>query len=168
MYYELEHIPSPFFFQMIILSMHPLPRMNAMLDFICKTRSDRVFGRVLHVESKHRTSASFCFLSSIDIFPYVTQYSTCTRQNTLYFIILKLISIHTLVLEFHLWSIRKDSFHQAQLTHSVKPLATNLKVVGSSPTLTKTILFCIFLFSTLSLQVDQAHTNKIKNDIHLR
>ena len=31
----------------------------------------RVFGRVLHVESKQRTSASFCYLSNIDIFQYV-------------------------------------------------------------------------------------------------
>ena len=98
---------------MIILSMHPLPRMNVVLDFICmgpvdlpgacqiqqNTRLDRMFGRVLHVESKHTTCASFCYLSNIDIFQYVTQNSSCTRQNTLYFMNLELIPLYTLVLK---------------------------------------------------------------------
>ena len=61
----------------------------------------RIFCRDLYVESKQRTSASFCCLSSIDIFQYVAQNSTCLRQNTLYFIILELITMYTLVSDVH-------------------------------------------------------------------
>ena len=128
---------------MIILSMHLLPRINVMFDFICMDSVDmrgargkrkritkwkilahsetrihnleiriqsywashdwwkalllkwplykspiyrsstvtwtRLFGRVLHGERKHRTSASFCYLSKIDIIQYVTPCRTCTR-----------------------------------------------------------------------------------------
>ena len=57
-----------------------VPRMNVLLYFICfgsvelrgtqgsKTIQNdhyKVFGRVLHVENQHRTSASFCFLSNV-------------------------------------------------------------------------------------------------------
>ena len=60
-----------------------------------------MFGRLLHVESKHRTCASLCYSYNVDIFQYVTQNSACTRQNRLYFILLELIPMHTLVLEVH-------------------------------------------------------------------
>ena len=40
-----------------------------------------MFDRVLHVESKHRTCASLCFMSNIDIFKYVTQLSTCAQDK---------------------------------------------------------------------------------------
>ena len=46
--------------------------------------------------------ASLCFLYNIDIFQNVTQNSTFTRQNTLYFIILELIPMYTLSPELHL------------------------------------------------------------------
>ena len=49
-----------------------------------RTRPGRVLDRVLHVESKHWTSVSFCYVSNIDIFQYVTHCSSGTRQNTLY------------------------------------------------------------------------------------
>ena len=51
----------------------------------------------LHVESKHRTCASLCYLYNIAIFKYVTQNSTFTRQNTLHFIILELIPMCTCI-----------------------------------------------------------------------
>ena len=35
---------------------------------VTQNTSGRVFGRVLHVESKHMTSAMFCYFSNIDIF----------------------------------------------------------------------------------------------------
>ena len=67
-----------------------------------RTRSGRVFGRVLHDESKHRTSASFCYLSNIDIFQYVTQIRTRTRQNTLYFIMSRTCTdVYTLISKVH-------------------------------------------------------------------
>ena len=44
-------------------------------------RSNRIFGLGLHDGSKHRTCASFCSLSNIDILKNVIQYSKCTRQN---------------------------------------------------------------------------------------
>ena len=59
----------------------------------------RVFGLVLHVKSKHRMCASFCYLSNIDIFQYVTRCSTCTRQNTSS--CLDDIHMYTLVLDIH-------------------------------------------------------------------
>ena len=48
----------------------------------CQVILDQVkmFGLVLHVESKHSTCASLCYLYNIhfvDIFQYVTQNSTC-------------------------------------------------------------------------------------------
>ena len=63
------------------------------------TWCDRVFWSCF--ESKHRTCASLNYLSIIDTFPYVTQNSSCTRQNTLYFImiIVELIPIYKLVSE---------------------------------------------------------------------
>ena len=60
-----------------------------------------MFCRVLHVESKHMTCATICYLSNLDIFQHVTQNSTCARQNTLYFTILGLIPMHILVSEVH-------------------------------------------------------------------
>ena len=49
------------------------------------TRSGKMFGPVLHVERKHKNCASLCYLSNVDIFQYVTQNSTLTRQNELHF-----------------------------------------------------------------------------------
>ena len=57
--------------------------------------------RYLHVESKHRTYASLCYLYNIHMFQYVTQNSTFTRYITLYFIILVLITRYTLVSGVH-------------------------------------------------------------------
>ena len=53
----------------------------------------------LHVESKHRTCVSLCYL--YNIFQYVTQNGTFTRQNTLSFVILVLIIMYTLVSGVH-------------------------------------------------------------------
>ena len=55
----------------------------------------------LHVESKLMTSALCRYLSNIDIFQYVTQYSTYIRQNTLNFIILGLMPMFTPEREAH-------------------------------------------------------------------
>ena len=67
---------------------------------VTRTRSDiRAFCCVLHVEGKHGTSVSFCYLSHIDIFQYVTQCSRCTRENTLCF----MPRTYTSVEEVHIW-----------------------------------------------------------------
>ena len=47
----------------------------------------------LHVESKHRTRVSLCYLNNIAIFQYVTQNSTFTRQIKLHFTILELTRV---------------------------------------------------------------------------
>ena len=60
-----------------------------------------MIGSVLHVERKHMTCATFCYLSNIDIFQNVTQNSACTRQNTLYFIILERVQLYTFVSEVY-------------------------------------------------------------------
>ena len=46
------------------------------LTMLC-TRSGRVFGCVLHVESKYKTSASFCFLSNVDVCTWSCPIGTC-------------------------------------------------------------------------------------------
>ena len=58
--------------------------------------------------------------------------------------------------------------HQARVFQSDEPLATNLTVVGSNPTVGKTFSFCIFTLFVLSSQVDRSHTNEIKHVIHPR
>ena len=62
------------------------------------TRSGRVLVVfcLLKTNTGLRTS-SFCYLSNIDISQYVIQYSAWTRQNTLYFIILKLLPLEVKV-----------------------------------------------------------------------
>ena len=58
---------------------------------VTRTRSGRVFDCV---ESIHRTSVSFHYLANIDIFQYVTQFSACTRQNTLYALLHHALNLH--------------------------------------------------------------------------
>ena len=76
----------------------------------------------LHVESKYRTYASLCYLYNIDIFQYVTKNSTFTRQITLHFIILVLITRYTLALGVHVCNkvIEMDSIQKARLAESVE------------------------------------------------
>ena len=94
-----------------------------------RTRSGRVFGRFVHIESKNRTSASFCYLANIDIFQNVTQCSTCTGHITLYFIMSR---IPYNVEEVHVYInvTIKECVHQARLAQSVEALTTNLNVFG--------------------------------------
>ena len=61
-----------------------------------------------------------------------------------------------------------DSFQQARLAQSVEHQTSNRRVVGSSPTVGKTFLFCIFSLSTRSWQVDWSDTNEIKHDVNPR
>ena len=58
----------------------------------------------------------------IYIFQYVTQNRTFTRQNTLSFIILVLITMYTLILRVHVCNkvIEMDSIQQARLAQSVE------------------------------------------------
>ena len=55
----------------------------------------------LHVESKHRTYASLCYLYNIDIFQFVTQNRTFTRQITLCLIIFVILTIYTLFIHYY-------------------------------------------------------------------
>ena len=119
-----------------------------------------MLGRVLRVESKHRNCASLCYFSNIDIFKYVTK--TAHVQD-------KIGStsslMYTLVSEVHVYLkvtlIRQPSSTPTWLTQSVEHRATNLKVVGSSPTVSKNFSFCILSLSTRSWQVDWSHANEI-------
>ena len=69
----------------------------------------------------------------------------------LYFVILEIIPMYTLESEVHVCIkvILKESFHQTRLAYLIEPLATNLKVVGSSSTVDKNFLFFIFRFYAL-------------------
>ena len=73
-----------------------------------------MFGRV---ESEHSTSASFCYVSNIDTFQYVTQYRTCTDKIRSTSSCFELIQIYTFVSEVQV--CLKDTF-QARLAQSVK------------------------------------------------
>ena len=68
----------------------------------------------LHVDSKHRTShrtsTSVCFLSKIYLFQDITQSSTCTSQNTLYFILPQIYINVSLVSEVHVNECIKVTF----------------------------------------------------------
>ena len=57
----------------------------------------------------------------------------------------------------------RTAFIKARVAQSIEHQATNLKVVGSSLTVGKNLSF-----SKRSWQVDWAHTNEIKYDIHPR
>ena len=122
----------------------------------------------LHVESKHGIYASLCYLYNIDIFQYVTQNSTFSRQITFYFIIFVLIIMYTLVLKVRVSDkvIQITSFQQARLAQSAEHQTSDLGVVGSSPAVGKTFSFCILSLSTRSWQVDWSHTNETKHDFH--
>ena len=111
------------------------------------------------------TSASLCYLYNIDILQYVTQNSTCRRQNTLYFIILELISMYTLVSEVHVCytgHLNKTTFIKAQVAQSVDNRTANLRIVSSSLTVGKLFL------STRFCQVGWFNTNEIKHNVHPR
>ena len=108
---------------------------------ICK--HDQIFYLILYlyVESKRRT---LCYSYSF------------TRQITLYFIILVRITMYTSVSEVHVCKnvIKIDSFQQTWLAQSVEHQTSNLRVVGSSPTVGKDFSFCILSLSTRPWQVD--------------
>ena len=63
--------------------------------------------------------------------------------------------------------LKKQSFNNAWLAQ-VAGLTMNPKVVGSNPNVSKNFSFCIILPPSRSSQLDWAHTNKSKHDIHPR
>ena len=88
------------------------PPHNSSICFVMYILYVFIFVYNIHI-CTHTTGSICCrkqtqdlcairYLSNIDIFQFVTQNSTCTRQNTLYFIILELIPMYTLVSEVHL------------------------------------------------------------------
>ena len=113
---------------------------------------------------------SLLFVQYRYILQYITQNGTFTRQNTLSFIILKLIPVYTLELEVHVCNkvILIDSFKQAGLAQWVEHQTSDLRVVGWSSTVGKNFSFCNMSLSTRSWQVNWSHTNEIKHDVHLR
>ena len=115
---------------------------------VTRIRSERMFRRVLHVEScKH----SLLRLFAIRPIWICIMIRTYTNVEEVYLC----IKVHLKGCFF---------FYQTRLAQSVEALTTNLKVVGSSPTVGTNF----FSFSTHSLQIDWAHTNEIKHDINPR
>ena len=55
---------------------------------------------------------------------------------------------------------------QARLAKSVEHQTSNLRVVGSSPTVGYNFSFCILSLSTRSWQVDWSHAIEIKHGVH--
>ena len=64
--------------------------------------------------------------------------------------------------------LNRRIFDKARLYQSVEHRTTNLKVVGSSPSVGKHLSFCILSLSTRSWQVDWSHTYEIKHDVDPR
>ena len=102
--------------------------ISLMFAFNMQNTTIDDFNCVLHVERKHRTCASFCYLYDIDIFQYVTQNSRCTckRQNTLYFIVLELMPMDIWVSKVH---IRGLSGKFADTVHTRANPSNNIKLV---------------------------------------
>ena len=114
-----------------------------------RTGSDRMFGRVLLLDSKQRTSASFCYLSNIYVFQYVTQCGTCTctRQNSLNFIMPRFYTnayIGTGSSCMNIGHFNRRALIQPGQLRRLEGRPTNLKVAGSSQNVGKYFLFCIF------------------------
>ena len=111
------------------------------------TRSDRIFGRVCMLKASKELVCLFAIcIFFINIFQYVTQNSTFTRQNTLSFIILVRITMLTLVSGVHVCDkvMYMVSIQQARLAQSVKHQTSNLRIVGSSPTVGNIIFHFVF------------------------
>ena len=63
---------------------------------------------------------------------------------------------------------QESSLLPAGLGKSEEGMTMHLKIDGSSPTVGKSFLLCIFLLSKHSSQLDRAHANDIKHAIHPR
>ena len=103
-----------------------------------------------------------------NLFPYVTQNSTYTRQNMIYSIILELIPMYQCIHWYRKYTCMyrghfdRTAFIKAGVALAVEHQATTLKDVGSSPNLGKNFSFCVLSLSMRSWQVDWSHTNEIK------
>ena len=64
--------------------------------------------------------------------------------------------------------LNRTTFNKAFVAQLIEHRITNLKDVGSSPTVGKIFSFCILSLSTRSLQVNWSNTNEIKQDVHPR
>ena len=73
--------------------------------------------------------------------------------------------MYTLVSGVHSDNTVYNKVHVAQ---SVEHWTTDLRAVGSTPTVGKNSSFCILSLSTRTLHVDWSHTNEIKCDVHPR
>ena len=145
--------------------------------FVKRAKHDQTFYLILFllVDSKHRTSASLCYLYHIDIFRYETKNTSFTRQNKLY-IILDLSCSWTYTNVYigigstcmYKGHLNITAFNKVRLAHSVERRTTYLRDLGSNPTVGKNFSFCILLLPTRTWQVDWSLTNGIKHDIHAR
>ena len=142
--------------------------------------SGRMFGRVLHVQSKHRTGVFLCYLNNIDIlvFQYINTkvYPIFTKQ---YIYKTKYAKLHysrmyaniyigigsTCMYKGHL---NNSAFNKVRVARSVEHRTTDLRAVSSNRTVGKTFSFCILSLSTSTWQADWSHTSEIKHDIHPR
>ena len=135
-----------------------------------------MFGRVLHVKSKHRTGASHYYLYNIDIFQHTNTkiYPIFTKQHIYKtnYTLLHHSRIYanvyigigsTFMYKDHL---SNSAFNKVRVAQSVEHRTTDLRVVGSNPTVDKNFSFCILPLLTRTWQVDWYHTNEIKHDVH--
>ena len=93
---------------------------------------------------------------------------TCTKQNALLHYSRTYTNVYIGIGSSCLYkgNLDRTIFIKSREAQSVQHWTTNLKVVGSSPTVGKHFSFCILSLSTRSWQVDWSHANEIKHGVH--
>ena len=94
---------------------------------------------------------SFCYSSNIDIFKYVKQYSTCTRENMLYFIMPR---TYTNVEHVCIKVTLKGELISTPASSVVRDSEYESQVSEFESTGGKDFSFCIFSLSMRPSQVD--------------
>ena len=99
--YFLKHVFLSTYFpnSLRVCTLYEQQINTQVMSLLSTCKHDQTFYLIWysHVESRHSTYASLCYLNNIDIFQYLTQNCTFTRQITLYFISLVLLQMYTLM-----------------------------------------------------------------------
>ena len=132
-----------------------------------------MFGLVLHVKSKHRTGACLSYLYNIDIFQYTNtkiyplftkQYIYKIKYSLLYhsqiYAIVYIGIVSTYMYKGHL---NNTALNKVLVAMSVEHRTSDLRSVGSNPTVGKKCFNCLFWRAR-----GRSRTNEIKHDLHAR
>ena len=140
-----------------------------------RTRSGRMFSRVLNVQIKHKTDASLCYFYNIDMLQHTNTkiYQIFTKLHdkisSTYSIILKWMPMYTLVSEktyVYKGRLNNTAFNIVRVAQLVEHRTTDLRAVRSNTTVGKNFSFCILLLLTSTWQVEWSHKKEIKHDVY--